>query len=198
MARFSDIERAEELLAAKAALEAWRKLSNTAKKAAYAQSRMGLRTNTGKQFGFIRPFGGSDNFFYKTKVLATDGGTPTAGEENESSLINAVVGAVIQAAAGKGVMTNIPTGTNVVIKTAKKIEFAKVRVQIPTTNTRQRISRFTNKSYTQREVKSVSCSFGAGTSTQTEQQAREAILTALKTALPTAIVTFKPQGFVGD
>jgi hypothetical protein len=42
-ARYSDINRAEELMAAKTKLEAWRKLDAAAKAAAYKAARLGLK-----------------------------------------------------------------------------------------------------------------------------------------------------------
>ncbi|MCC3410011.1 MAG: hypothetical protein JGK17_31645 [Microcoleus sp. PH2017_10_PVI_O_A] len=195
MGRYSDINRAEELLAAKNKLEAWRKLDGPAKKAAYKTSRLGLRTNIGRQVGYIKPFGTSANFWYETKVLAPPDDPATPNEENETSLITTLVSAII-GATGKRVLTATPTGANLIIKKAKKIEFAKVRVQASSGNSREATSRFTGNKYRQQEVKSVSCSFGM-IGDENEQTAREAIRAALKTALPTAIISFTPQGFVG-
>lgn len=196
MARFSDIERAEELLAAKNQLETWRKLDRAAKQTAYAASMLGGRTNVGRQIGWIKPFGETNNFWFETKVLAAPETPPTPKEKTEISLINTLTGAIV-AATGKRVSTTAPTGTNLVIKRARKIQFARVKVIVPGNEVREsRVSRFTGIKYRQREVNSVSCVFGM-LDTETEQAAQNAIRASLKTALPTAIISFVPQGFVG-
>ncbi|MEG4583439.1 hypothetical protein QUA71_28105 [Microcoleus sp. MON1_C5] len=197
MARFRDIMRADELKAQKNAYEAYLKLSTPEKQAAYAASMLGKRSNVGRQIGYIRPFGGPDNFYYETKVLAAPAKAPTPKEQTETSLINTVTTAII-AATGKHVVTAVPTGTNLVIKRARKIQFAKVKVIVPGSEVREnRSSRFTGKKYTQTEVNSVSCSFGRLDQNQNEQDAQTAIINALRSSLPNATILFTPQGFVG-
>lgn len=195
MGRFGDIERADELKLKKTALEAYRALSATAKQAAYAASRQGLRTNRGSQDAYIRPFGSEGNFFYIAKVLADPTDPPTAAEENETALITAVRNAIV-AATGRA-STTAPTGANTIIKRARKIQFSKVKVTLIGTLTRTRTSRFTGTSYTQREFKSVSCPFGAIDGTESEQTAQSAIRAAILATLPAARITFTSQGFVG-
>jgi hypothetical protein len=195
MGRFSNINRAEELLAAKNKLDAWRKLDKAAKQAAYKAARMGLRTNIGRQVGYIQPFGTTGNFWYETKVLSPPQDPATPNEENETSLINSIVAAIV-GATGKRVITTVPTGANLIIKKARKIEFAKVRVQLTSGASRETTSRFTAGKYRQIESKSASCSFGA-IGAESEQTAQAAIIAAIKATLPTAIITFVPQGFVG-
>lgn len=199
MGRFRDINRAEELLAAKNKLDAWRKLDTAAKQAAYKASRLGLRTNRGSQVGYILPFGETRPFFFETKVLAgsAQGESPTANEENENALITAIVTTIV-GVTNKRVVTTAPTSAGVIIKKARKIQFAKVKVQIPgTAQAREATSRFTGKKYRQTEIKSASCPFGALTGSETEQEAQGAVRTAILALLPTAVITFTPQGFVG-
>ncbi|MGL5927111.1 hypothetical protein, partial [Chroococcidiopsis sp.] len=197
--RFTDIERAEELRAAKIKLEAWRSSDRVAKKAAYAAAKLGGRTNVNRQVAYIKPFGAGTNFWYETKVLTSNAssGELTPGEENEASLVGAVVAAIVAATDGFA-STTAPTGANTVIKVAKKIQFARVKVIIPGTATpRTRTSRFTGNIYTQKESKSVSCPFGMKTGSVTEAEAKVTIRNAILQLLPAARVIFYPQGFVG-
>ncbi len=197
MARYSDINRAEELLAAKNKLEAWRKLDKAAKAAAYRAARLGLKINVGFSPGYIKAFGEtSDNFYWEAKLLAVPTAPPKADvEENNNALVTSVRTAVISAGAAAETK---PTGTNVTVKKARKIELARVLCTLPKTQTKQTVSRTTGRPYTLVETDTVSCPFGASTApNNVEASVREAIRTALKTSQPTARVSFKPQGYVG-
>jgi hypothetical protein len=198
MARYSDINRAEELLAAKNKLEAWRKLDRAAKATAYKASRLGLKVNVGSSIGYIKAFGEvSDKFYWEAKLLAVPTATAKPDvEENNNTLITSVRAAVI--GAGAAAETK-PTATDITVKKARKIELARVICTVPKTQTRTTTARTTGRPYTQVETDSVSCPFGAGSTdaNKVEQTVREAIRTALKTSQPNARVTFKPQGYVG-
>lgn len=197
MARYRDIERAEELMAAKTNLEAWRKLNNAAKSTAYKTARLGLKVNVGYSIGYIKPFGeSSDNFYWEGKVLAVPTDPPkTDAEENSNGLITSVRSAV--AAAG-GFAETKPTGTNVITKVAKKIQFARVLCTQPKSGRRNTTSRMTGRPYLLVETDTVSCPFGQSAApNNVEQAVRQAIRTALKTSLPTARVSFRSQGYVG-
>jgi hypothetical protein len=197
MARYSDINRAEELLAAKNKLEAWRELDRAAKAAAYQAARLGLKVNVGSSIGYFKAFGEvSDNFYWESKLLAVPTAAPKPGvEENNNTLITNVRAAVI--GAGAAAETK-PTGTNVTVKKARKIELARVVCTLPKTLTRTTTARTTGRPYTQIETDSVTCPFGASTApNNVEEAVRQAIRTALKTSQPTARVSFKPQGYVG-
>jgi hypothetical protein len=197
MARYSDINRAEELLAAKTKLEAWRKLDRAAKRAAYNAARLGLKVNVGSSIGYIKAFGEvSDNFHWESKLMAVPTAAPKPGvEENNNTLITSVRSAVIGAGAA---LETKPTGTNVTVKKARKIELARVICTLPKAQSRTTTARTTGLPYTQVETDSVSCAFGASTApNNVEQAVREAIRTALKTSQPSARVSFKPQGYVG-
>jgi hypothetical protein len=197
MARYSDINRAEELLAAKNKLEAWRKLDKAAKRTAYKAARLGLKVNVGWTIGYIKAFGEvSDNFYWEAKLLAVPTAAPKPDvEENNNGLITNVRTAVI----GAGAATETkPSGANVTIKKARKIELDRVICTLPKTQTRQTTARTTGLPYTQVEADTVSCPFGASTApNNVEQAVKEAIRTALKTSQPTARVSFKSQGYVG-
>jgi hypothetical protein len=188
MPRYSDINKAEELLAAKNKLEAWRKLDRAAKRAAYRAARLGLKVNVGSTQGYIKAFGEvSDNFYWQANLLAVPTNPPKPDvEENNNALIT------------RGVTETKPTAANVTVKKAKKIEFARVICTLPKAQTRATTSRATGLPYTQVETDTVSCPFGQSTApNNVEQAVREVIRTALKTSQPTARVTFKPQGYVG-
>jgi hypothetical protein len=64
-ARYSDINRAEQLMAAKTKLDAWRKLDAAARAAAYKAARLGVKINVGSSVAYVKPFGEtSDNFYW--------------------------------------------------------------------------------------------------------------------------------------
>jgi len=197
MARYSDINRAEELMAAKTKLEAWRKLDKAAKAAAYKAARLGLKINVGAGPGYIKAFGEiSENFYWEAKILAVPTAPPKPDvEENNNSLITNVRAAVIGAG---GALETRPTGANVTVKRARKIELARVLCTLPKAQSKNTTARTTGLPYTQVETDTVSCPFGQSTApNNVEQAVREAIRTALKTSQPTARVSFKPQGYVG-
>jgi len=197
MARYADINRADELMAAKTKLEAWRKLDKAAKATAYAAARLGLKVNVGKSTAYIRPFGqASDNFYWEANILAVPTEPAVTGkEENNNTLITNVRTAVINAGV---VAETAPTGANVSIKRARKIQFSRVVCTVPKTQRRPTTSRATGLPYNQVETDTVSCPFGQGAAPRDiEQTARQAIRDALKTSQPTARVSFKPQGYVG-
>ena len=197
MARYADINKAEELMAAKTKLDAWRKLDKAAKSAAYASARLGLKVNVGSSIGYIKPFGeATDNFYWEANILAIPTAAPVAGkEENNNGLITNVRAAVIGAGA---VIETRPTGTNVSIKRARKIEFSRVICTLPKPQSRPTTSRSTGRPYTQVESDTVSCPFGQSIApNNVEQAVRQVIRAALKTSQPTARVSFKSQGYVG-
>lgn len=195
--RYSDINRAEQLMAAKTKLDAWRKLDAAAKSAAYKAARVGLKVNVGSSPGYIKPFGETtDNFFWEAKLLAVPTASPKPDvEENNNGLITNVRAAVIGAG---GAVETKPTGANIIVKRAKKIQLARVVVSLPKATSKATTSRMTGRPYTLVETDTVSCPFGQGASpNNVEAAVQAAIRAALKTSQPTARVTFKPQGYVG-
>lgn len=197
MARFSDINRADELKAAAVKLDLWRKLDTAAKKAAYAAATAvggGKRANRASKVAFVQPFGASDRLWFETKILApqSESAAPGANEESVGSLITAILTAV-----NPGVFAALPTGGNNMSVQMKKIKLAKVRLTertgagIPTT------SRMTGRPYTKFNSNTVSCPFGKGGTFSGEATARGLIRTALLGATPGGkSVGFSPQGDV--
>lgn len=197
MARYGDINRAEELMAAKTKLEAWRRLDAAAKRTAYAAARLGLKINVGSSLAYIKPFGeGSDNFYWEAKILDVPTAAPKpTKEENNNTVITNVRTAVTGAGA---VVIAKPSGPSITFKRAKKIQFARVVCTVPKTQTKDAISRITGKPYTLVETDTVSCPFGQSAApNNVEKAVQEAIRAAIKGTMPTARVTFKPQGYVG-
>jgi hypothetical protein len=195
MTRYADINRAEELMAAKTKLEAWRKLDAAAKKAAYTAARLGLKVNVGWGWGYIKPFGEAGNFFWEAKLLAIPTAAPKPDkEENNNTLVTNVRTAVV--AAGAALETK-PTAANTVVKRAKKIQLARVICTQPKTQTKNTVARTTGIPYTLVESDTVSCAFGRTEAAEAEKAVQDGIRTALKTSQPTARISFKPQGYVG-
>lgn len=199
MARFSDINRADELKAAATALELWRRKTRAEKKALYATAAAvagGKRMNRGSKIGFIQPFGAPDNFWYETKVLAPATDAPTAAEENAAALILAVVGSV-----SPFVYPTVPVGPNNLSATAKKVQFAKVKcteksgASVPTT------SRLTGMPYTKVNTNTASSPFGGNLIVKDQPMAVKAIrLVLMPPATPIAgrSVGFTPQRNIGN
>ena len=196
MAKYSDINKAEQLMAAKTKLDAWRKLDAAAKSALYKTARLGLRVNTGWDLGYFKPFGETGNFFWEARLLAVPTTAPKVGvEENNNGLITSVRTAVLASA---NAVVDKPTTANTVIRRAKKIQLARVLCTASKTQTKPTTSRITGRPYTLVEKDTVSCAFGQGATTGvTESAAQGLIRTSLKNSQPTARVSFKPQGYVG-
>lgn len=196
MGRYSDINRADELKAAKDKLELWRKKDRAEKQAAYAATQAATgnkRSNVGRTIAWIQPFGAPDKFFYETWIPgpASD---PTAKEENANTIITKVANAAkVQGQA----LIVAPVGANIVIQQAKKIQFAKViytevGATVPTVK-----SRITDLPYSYRKTDSVSSNFGQAATGAISEQATQALLrAALLAATTNARVSFKPQGDV--
>ena len=199
MARFSDIQRADELKLAKDAFDAWLKKSRAEKKALYATATAvggGKRVNRGTAPGYIQPFGAPDNFWYETKILAAPTAPATPTEEAATGLITAVV----TATAGFQV-TAVPAGPTNIANLAKKVQFAKVKCTEKTGAGVAAISRLTGLPYTKYNTNTVSSPFGVGDggAVNTEPTARTTIRNLLMTGTPAGrSVGFTSQGFVGN
>ncbi|MEG4323605.1 MULTISPECIES: hypothetical protein [unclassified Microcoleus] len=199
MARFSDIYRADELKAAATALEAWRRKTAAEKKALYATAAAvgeGKRLNRGSRIGFIQPFGAPDNFWYETKVLALPISPPGEKEEQDNSLVQAVMTAV-----NSFILESVPTGANNLSNKAKNIVFAKVRCTSKKSgNPAPATSRMTGRPYSKFNTNTASSPFGATSAALTEPAAQKIIRGTLMPATPVAgrSVGFSPQGYVGS
>jgi hypothetical protein len=197
MARFSDINRADELKAAAVKLDLWRKLDATAKKAAYATATGvggGKRANRSSKLGFIQPFGASDKIWFETKVLApqAETDTPKTNEESVGNMVSAVLSAV-----APGISATLPTGAGNISVQMKKIKLAKVRLTERTGTGADATSRMTGRPYRKFNSNTISCPFGKGGTFTGEAVARGLIGTALLVASTTSkTVGFSPQGNV--
>lgn len=198
MARFSDINRADELKAAAIKLAAWRSLDATAKRAAYATATAiggGKRANRASQIGFIQPFGDAAKLWIETKILAPPSVTPSPGtsEETVSTLITSVLTAV-----NPGISLALPDGAGNISVAVKKVQLAKVRLTektgagIPGT-----VSRMTGFPYTKYNSNTISCPYGKGGTFTGEAVARGLLRAALLGTTPNGkSVGFTPQGDV--
>lgn len=198
MARFSDIRRGDELKAANDALQLWQRKTRVEKKALYATAAAvggGKRLNRNSKTAYIQPFGGADNFWYETKVLAPATDAPLLGEENATALIGAVVLAV-----GPNILNSLPVGANNVSSTAKKIQFAKVKCTERSGAGTPTTSRLTGLPYTKVNTNTASSPFGSSTAAVSQPLAIKLIRRALMPATPIAgrSVGFTPQGNVGN
>lgn len=194
MARYSDINRADELKAAAAKLDIWRKLSRTDKKALYQTTMTAnnsKRANVGRKIGFIQPFIPSTKVFFETKVLAPAPDVPLPSEQAVTGLINDLVSAI-----GARVIEAPPTTAATVIFPGRNVKFAKALLsEYGALKSGGAVSRITGLPYSYRENSTVSCSFGRATATETEPAARIAIRAAI-TASDTKVIRFRIQGDV--
>ncbi|MDF0551692.1 hypothetical protein [Kamptonema sp. UHCC 0994] len=199
MARYGDINRAEELKAAKDKLDLWLKMSRAEKQAAFAATQAATgnkRSNVGRTTAWIQPFGAPDKFFYETWIPGSPSGDPTAKEENANTIITKVANAV--KAANLAAIAE-PTGANLIIEKARKIQFAKVIYSQVGGTVNGVVSRITGIPYSYKKTDSVSSSFGQGVTAPVpsegtaQAQLRVALLAA---ATGNERVSFKPQGNV--
>lgn len=96
MAKYKDIERADELKLAKTQLENWRGLSRQAKVTAYEATK--AKTNNRKlatlsTVGYIRPFGytQASKIYLKVDLTAAFVGTAPAGMQENNALVNKLI-----------------------------------------------------------------------------------------------------------
>lgn len=199
MARYGDINRAEELKAAKDKLDLWLKMSRAEKQAAFAATQAATgnkRSNVGRTPAWIQPFGAPDKFFYETYIPGPPSGDPTAKEENANTIITKVANAA--KAEGKALIAQ-PVGANIIIQKARKIQFAKVIYSQVGGAVNGVVSRITGIPYSYRKTDAVSSNFGQAATGAVSEQATQALLrTALLGATPSGNerVSFKPQGDV--
>lgn len=165
MARFTDIERAAELTAAKAALETWRAKTREQKRTDYRSKLNGGIVVTQRVAGYIKPFGipATNQVALACRILGD--GTPSlsGGEaggptkETAADMVTVLI-AAIGARARKTMGATSNDGW--VAPPGKKFKFAKVAIRnIEATGTAQ-TSRFTNLSYTSHPSQTISAPFG--------------------------------------
>ncbi|MCT7949996.1 hypothetical protein NG798_09375 [Ancylothrix sp. C2] len=186
MARFTDIERAAELQAAKTALEAWRALTREAKQTAFRGKMNGGRVVTDRIDGYIKPFGvaAAANTVLKCQILGPNapsitGGTAGVQKETATEMVGLIIAALgSRARTTVNGLTTPPAGTEVwTAIAANKFKFAKVLLKNKDATGTQQTSRFTNISYTSYPSQSVSAPFGqeAGSAIETFEAASTAI-----------------------
>lgn len=197
MARFSDINRADELKAAAIKLATWRSLDAAAKKAAYTAATAvgnGKRANRSSRTAFIQPFGSSNNIWFETKMLAQSSETPSpdSNEEAVSGLITLLLTAVVS-----GFNLTLPAGAGNISVATKKIQLAKARITEKTGTGVATTSRITGRPYTKFNSNTLSCPYGKSASFTSEAVARGIIRTTLLGTTPSGkSVGFTPQGDV--
>lgn len=209
MAKYGDIERAKELLAAKNKLEAWRDLEQ-AEKAALYETQTGLtgnkRNNVGKIEGYIRPFGyePSKDVWLKVYLIDNPSDSLTPREESAETMINNLKTLLYLGSTGStlyGTLTKpADIGASITSYTAKNDagKLARVTMRKKGARLENRIaSRVTGLLYTYTKTDSVSSAFGqnlAITGSQSLTAAAEAIKQAAKTAYPSDGYSFSFRG----
>jgi len=205
MARFRDIARAEELVKAKKAYDAWLDLDAPAKAAAYKASIKGnaKRLRTGRQKGYVKLFDSDKAWVYCNLLSGTNlNMDATAGDSEPTlltSIINKVIGPALYAVT---VRPNIETqsvlsgaGLNLQSKLAK-VTLKKVSGDLV-----DRVSRFTNRPYRAKNSNAASCVFGSlVTGTTAEPGTYGSAVSALRAGLLPSLaseglsIRFQPQG----
>ena len=190
MARYGDINRADELKAAKTAYTAWLEKSRKDKQAAYAANK---RSNVGRQIAWIQPFDAPKSFYYEFHIPLAPSTSPTANEESASAAITAVIDA---ATTTGNVLIKAPTGAGVILETARKVQFARFSYTLVGESVDGIVSRITNNPYSYRKSDSVSSAFGQNaTSIASEITTRGSLRDKLIGSTPAGKrISFKPQG----
>lgn len=203
MARFSDINRADELKAAKDKLEAYMKLTTAAKQAAYKTATKGGRLLVGKQDGLLIPFGLPDDKIYVGLKLPAPSSSTVTGEEQEkdNALISQVIGTIVGDALWA--RTTRPPTTTVIGSMGRSQPPAARVIYTKKGAQADRISRFTGKGYKSPTVNTVSCPFGikvgAPTADRGFSETAVDVINALKPKTPiddSTAVRVKPQGYI--
>jgi len=202
--KYSDIDRAEELLAAYNAKKSYLGLSKTEKSAAYAVTAGasgGKRLRVGTEPGFLKVFGGEADAYVRCKLLSAANlkGDAATGE-TDTPLIAVVVNAVY--ATNLYATLTLPNLTAVTLISFPKVQglLAKVSLTKRTGDVKLRTSRVTKRPYKAKASNTASCVFGALITGSTVATATySAAVDVLKTALigpgsEGLSVSFKPQG----
>lgn len=198
MARFSDINRADELKAAATQLELWRKKDAEAKKKAYADALAvgnGKRANRSSIPGFIQPFGPADKIWYETKVLApqTQTKAPSTNEESVGNLVTALLAAI-----GTGIAKELPAGAGNTSVAVTKVQFAKVRLTEKTGKGTDANSRMTGRPYKKFNTNTISCPYGKSSTFPDEATARDLLRTTLLKPAESETAGVKTVGFTAQ
>lgn len=211
MAKYSDIDRAKQLLAAKTKLDAWRDLEQ-AEKATLYQSQTAITGNkrnaVGKVEGFIIPFGydPSKNIWLRVYFVGPSTGTLTPRQEAAATLITHASEIVYGGTAGTGVFGTLtkPTelASSITAYTGKNDagKLARMTLRKKGARLENRIaSRVTGLLYTYTKSDSVSCAFGqkvTGTTEQSFASAMGDLKIAAKAKDSEYTVSFRAQGVI--
>lgn len=203
--RFYYVRRAEDLTAAKTALEAWERKTQAEKKALYQTQITNTgnkRSDRGRVLGYIMPFGidVAKKVYLKVWLLASTSADPnnelTPSEESAASMITDLT-AIIHTGTTKYATTIEPTGVgNYILDYRKQMrKLASVSVTQKEGASKTLTSRITQMEYSYRKSNSVSCTFGQIVGTDTEMFiANKSIEALVEVANAQYSTTFKPQG----
>lgn len=201
MAKYRDIDRADELKSAKIKLEAYRGSTKAAKASAYAAARNGLKLLVGSQKAFLKPFGETADFYWEIDALAQSTRAAKATEDKDDGFIGLVLAPIfLSSIALLTAQLPLPAPANRVVKLAiKGLKPAKVFVTKVKGNPKPTTSRITGTPYTLQETNTASCPFGQGVApnADTEKEAQQALKTVYKTSIPDSRIRFRNQGFMG-
>lgn len=201
--KYSDIDRAEELLAAYNAKKLYLAKSKIEKAAAYAatvKDSEGKRLRVGSQDGYVNVFG-SANSWVKSKLLSANDpkGDPANGE-TDAALITLVTNAVV-GTTDKYAVTTLPTGASDTIIDIPKTQglLAKVALTRRSGDTKSRKSRVTGRPYKAKTSNTASCVFGSlvnGTATTGSYTSAVSVLTTalVPKGSEGLSISFRPQG----
>lgn len=181
MGKYSDIDRARELLVAKTALDNWRDMGQAGKVAAYeaTKSKTGNRKlATGTVEGYIRPFGylANSKIFLKVDLTATYEGTPPANLQENNTLVTKLITEIYVGSTGAtkyGTTTKPGTGSHITGYQGKgdKSKLARITLRQKGTPLAEKIaSRVTGVLYRYTPWDAVSCAFGQDLSLTTGTQ----------------------------
>lgn len=211
MAKYSDIDKAKELLVAKTALDNWRDLGREAKIALMAAQKAktgNKKTAVGVTTGYIRPFGyaSTSKIWLKVNLLAQPTGTNLPSEELATTLITKLIGEVYVGSTGTtkyGTTTKPATaGSSITGYQGKNdaSKLARVTLRQKGDSLPDKItSRVTGIPYRYTKYDAVSCAFGQDLSTtgiQSFADASSELETFLTDNAPTHSVSFRAQGII--
>lgn len=203
--RFYYVRRAEDLTAAKTALETWERKTQKDKKALYAATLANTgnkKSDRGRVIGYIMPFGidVSKKVYAKVWLLAPTSADPgnqlTPSEEAATGPITDLT-SIIYTGTKKFATKDEPTGAGNYIYDYRKMmrKLASVSITQKEGAIKTLTSRITQMEYSYRKTNSVSCAFGQVVATNTEMFiANKEIEGLLEVANPEYLVQFKPQG----
>lgn len=202
--RFSRLNQAERLMAAKTEMDKWRKMNGEERSALYKATKGNTgnkKTNNESVTGYIRPFGTklADNVWVETRLLAaTISAGDTAVEESPGQLFTHLNTVVYD---GGYASRDKPAAGAFFAGIASPSKLARVTLVLKgAKNPNGIVSRITKNKYTYYKTDSLSTPFGLKTGGDAEQLIEEnalAIRQALETLNTNYKTYFKEQKFLG-